>query len=72
MEETQRAPVFMRSFRLSREKSSTYTVSKNYHSFYGLYSSYLFLYYFKYVIKNAPLEYPVKDKLNLESHPEIS
>lgn len=52
MEETQRAPVFMRSFRISREKVSTCTVSRNYHSFYGLYSSYLFLHYFKQITKN--------------------
>lgn len=71
MEDTQRAPVFMRSFRISKEKVLACTVSKNYNSYYGLYSSYLFLYYFKLAIKNAPLEYSSNEKTNLEPWSEI-
>lgn len=46
MDENQKAPVFLKSFRLSREKIYTCSASKHYNSYYSLYSSYLFIHYF--------------------------
>lgn len=40
-----KAPVFMKSFRLNLKKVQNHTVSKHFHSQYSLYSSYIFLFY---------------------------
>lgn len=53
MDEIQKAPVFLKSFRLSREKIYTSSASKHYHSYYSLYSSYLFMHYFGQIAKAA-------------------
>lgn len=51
MGEIQKAPVFLKSFRLSREKIYTSSASKHYNSYYSLYSSYLFIHYFGQIVK---------------------
>jgi hypothetical protein len=45
-----KAPVFMKSFRLNLKKIQNYTVSKHYHSQYSLYSSYMFLFYNSFIL----------------------
>ena len=51
MDEINKAPIFLKNlkFKISK-KNTTYEISKSYNSLYGLYASYLFLFYF-----NKPL-----------------
>lgn len=52
MLEVNKAPVFVKSFRVSLKKSPpSISLSKFYNSLYAMYSSYIFLYYFYKIIK---------------------
>jgi hypothetical protein len=45
MDEFSKAPVFLKSFRITYKKVKTLSVSKHYSSFYSLYSGYMFMHY---------------------------
>jgi hypothetical protein len=58
-----KAPVFVKSFRLNLKKIQNYTTSKHFHSLYSLYASYIFLFYNSPVILTTS-ENNLKDSVN--------
>ncbi|EYE87836.1 hypothetical protein Q428_11290 [Fervidicella metallireducens AeB] len=63
--ENNKAPVFIKGFKISKDETKLYSQSKRYHSNYSLYSSYIFLTYFSpYLkLKETVIE---KESLNFE------
>lgn len=49
--EINKAPVFVKSFKISKNETKLYLQSKHYHSNYSLYTSYIFLTYFSPYLK---------------------
>lgn len=66
VDETDRAPVFVKSFRITYKKVSAPTVSKQFNSFYSLYSSYLILHYISSTLKPKLQEKPLQAELQTE------
>lgn len=63
VEENIKAPVFLKSFRISNKNPNIQTETKHFHSYYSLYASYIFLYYILPIIKVPDLQLePIYEK----------
>lgn len=51
-EQTKKAPVLLKGFKINTKKSPYPTTSKSFNSYYGLYSSYIFTFYFSPIIEH--------------------
>lgn len=70
-EAVEKAPVFLKSFRMSFKKTPSINVSKHFNSFYSLYASYLFLSQADFYEKEEEIEdsYDTQSELPFDTEP---